>query len=129
MIFERLKTRLKSGRRRMQLGACLACIAVGCAAGSLVCWKHKHAVIAPPAPRVAPPSFVGPIGPVYPDPPGILIHHSDTPAKLHGVTFNAAALDRIAQERGFSITFEGKTYHISYHYVILPDGTIETGRP
>jgi N-acetyl-anhydromuramyl-L-alanine amidase AmpD len=43
--------------------------------------------------------------------------------------FNADTLDRIAQKRGFSVNFEGKTYHISYHYVILPDGTIETGRP
>jgi N-acetylmuramoyl-L-alanine amidase len=45
------------------------------------------------------------------------------------VIFDAATLDRIAKKRGFSVTFEGKTYHISYHYVILPDGTIQTGRP
>jgi hypothetical protein len=128
MILGKLKSKFKSRRLRNLLGVFLACCVLSCLALGVKRWKHKHAVHLA-IPRTETQDLAGPIGPVYPDPPGILIHHSDTPAKLHGVTFNAAALDRIAQQRGFSISFEGKTYHISYHYVILPDGTIETGRP
>lgn len=112
---------------RRQLGAMLAAVSLAFAVGGLFWWRHKHAIHL--APLFKFPQIIVPTGPLYPDPPGILIHHSDTPAKLHGTTFNAATLDRIARKRGFSVTFEGKTYHISYHYVILPDGTIQTGRP
>jgi hypothetical protein len=110
----------------MRLGVCLAAISLVCATASLVWWRHTH------VPHVVARKFVDymiPIGPKYPDPPGILIHHSDTPAKLGKVVFNEATLDRIAQTRGFSTTYEGKTYHISYDYVILPDGKVEKGRP
>src|SRR5580700_8157632 len=114
--------------RSLRLGAVLAGVSLACVISGTFWWRHRHAKV-PAAPRIAPTQAAGPTEPAYPDPPGILIHHSDTPAKLHGVTFNAAALDRIAKKRGFSVTYEGKTYHISYHYVILPDGTVEPGRP
>ena len=45
------------------------------------------------------------------------------------IAINAARLEEIHKKRGFGIEFEGKKYHIAYHYVILPDGTIEKGRP
>jgi len=118
-----------SFRRRIGLGALMAGVSLACAAAGMLWWRHRHAKLLVVRAPTAVPLQMGPTGPLYPDPPGILIHHSDTPAKLHGVAFNAATLDRIAKKRGFSIDFEGKTYHISYHYVILPDGTIETGRP
>ncbi len=115
-----------SGRRQLRVGGILAAVSLAFAVSGVMVWRHRHALsILPGLPLPA----TGHIGHQYPDPPGILIHHSDTPAKSGNVTFNAAALDRIAKQRGFSVTFEGHIYHISYHYVILPDGTIETGRP
>ncbi len=96
---------------------------------SIVAWRRYHHVPKLPNGTGATPSVAVKPGPFVPDPPGILIHHSDTPASAHGKPFDAAALDRIAAQRGFSTTFEGKVYHISYHYVILPDGTVQKGRP
>jgi N-acetyl-anhydromuramyl-L-alanine amidase AmpD len=69
------------------------------------------------------------IGP--PDPPGIVLHDSDSPAVYRGIPINAAQLEKIhaKDHPDWAITYEGKTYHIGYHYVILPDGKIEQGRP
>lgn len=44
-------------------------------------------------------------------------------------TGNAAVIDDWHRERGFRCVVGGKVYHIGYHYVVLPDGTVETGRP
>ena len=57
----------------------------------------------------------------------IIIHCSESP---HGRGDNAKTIDRWHKERGFkSIGTDGKVYHIGYHYVILEDGTRESGRP
>jgi len=111
-------------RRRITVAAALSLALVVAGYGVVKHGRHK---IVPTHP--IPPVVSGPRGPIYPDPPGILLHHSDTPASAHGVKFDAAALDRIAAQRGFSVKFEGKVYHISYHYIILPDGTVQKGRP
>jgi hypothetical protein len=73
----------------------------------------------------------GPVRPRYPDPPGIVLHDSDTPAIAFGHHINAAQLEAIHahDHPNWATVFEGKTYHIGYHYVILPDGKIEQGRP
>ncbi len=95
----------------------------------LFAWRAHHSALPHNRPAGAPPVAAYP-GPMADDPPGILIHHSDTPARSRkGESFDAAALDRIASRRGFSVTYQGKIYHISYHYVILPDGTVQKGRP
>lgn len=62
-------------------------------------------------------------------PAGIIIHHSAVPLSYAGGTLDAAALDEIHRLRGFGISYWGHTYHIGYHYVILPDGTVQQGRP
>jgi N-acetylmuramoyl-L-alanine amidase len=64
-----------------------------------------------------------------PVPEGILIHHSATPFRLKGRTVDAKKIDEMHQQRGFSIVCGDKTYHIGYHYVILPDGRVQPGRP
>jgi hypothetical protein len=72
------------------------------------------------------------ITPFTPGPPGIVLHCSDSPAKWHGVALNAARLEDIHRREhpGWGTTCsDGKVYYIGYHYVILPDGTIENGRP
>ncbi|MEJ5251246.1 MAG: N-acetylmuramoyl-L-alanine amidase [Chthonomonadetes bacterium] len=64
-----------------------------------------------------------------PTPEGILLHHSATPFRLKGRMVDAKKLDEMHRQRGFDIVCEGKTYHIGYHYVILPDGRVQAGRP
>ncbi|MHB1460312.1 MAG: peptidoglycan recognition protein family protein [Armatimonadota bacterium] len=62
-------------------------------------------------------------------PLGIVVHHSDTPFRIKGEFVDAKMLDRFHAQRGFSKLYKGKLYHIAYHYVILPDGTVQHGRP
>ena len=67
----------------------------------------------------------------YPDPPGIVLHSSLSPGKVQGVPIDAGRLEQIHADDHptWATTFEGKVYHIGYHYVILPNGKIEQGRP
>ena len=76
-----------------------------------------------------PPVVVAPLVPL--GPPGIVIHHSESPAVYHGIAMNAARLEDIHHQEhpDWKTEYQGKTYYIGYHYVILPDGTVETGRP
>ncbi len=66
------------------------------------------------------------------EPNGIVIHHSalsaDDRVRFPGPT-DAAVIDALHQTRGFRTFYWGKIYHIGYQYLILPDGTIQTGRP
>ncbi len=110
-------------RRRITLILGIAAL-IAIAVGVPSLRRSPHAQVPP-----APPSAPLPLA--YPYPPGIVLHHSDTPARVDGVPLNAATLERIYAEwhPGWATEFEGKTYHIPYHYVILPDGTIQKGRP
>ncbi len=60
---------------------------------------------------------------------GILIHHSASPPTIEGKRVDAAMIDGWHKKRGFTSTVAGEDYHIGYNFVILPDGTIEKGRP
>lgn len=64
-------------------------------------------------------------------PPGIVLHHSESPAYYQGIKMNAARLEAIHRHEhpDWATLYQGKTYYIGYHYVILTDGTIEQGRP
>lgn len=64
-------------------------------------------------------------------PVGIVLHDSDTPAKWHGVVCDEKYLDRLhAREHpGWATVYDGHVYHIGYHFVILPDGVVQDGRP
>jgi len=75
------------------------------------------------------------LGPVWPYrvfplvPQGIVIHHSATDVSVSGQAVDAAFLDRVHSNRGWGRRYGQHSYHIGYHYVILPDGTVESGRP
>jgi N-acetylmuramoyl-L-alanine amidase len=61
-------------------------------------------------------------------PRGIVIHHSAiSPGTEENIT--AEDIEFIHKSRGFRAFYWGRFYHIGYHYVILPDGTIQRGRP
>ncbi|GIV19167.1 MAG: hypothetical protein KatS3mg023_0918 [Armatimonadota bacterium] len=94
-------------------------VLVGCA----IVWYLYRADYLPPSSL----THIIPIRPPVPE--GILIHHSATPFRLKGRIVDAKKIDEMHQKRGFSIVCDGKTYHIGYHYVILPDGRIQPGRP
>lgn len=62
-------------------------------------------------------------------PTGIIIHHSASPTIAEGQKVDVHLIDRWHEQRGFGRAGEDRTYHVGYHYVILPDGTIQRGRP
>jgi hypothetical protein len=62
-------------------------------------------------------------------PAGIVVHHSAVPLDYVGGRITADSLDKLHALRGYGVFYWGRTYHIGYHYVILPDGTVQRGRP
>lgn len=62
-------------------------------------------------------------------PRGIIIHHSAVPPFHDGRQIDAKVIDEIHRDRGYKTFYWGRFYHIGYHYVILPDGTVQEGRP
>lgn len=62
-------------------------------------------------------------------PEAIVLHHTALPSEMGGQLVSAAVIDRIHERQGLGITCSGRRYRIAYHYLILQDGTIESGRP
>ncbi len=124
----RLKQPGRSSRRRKRRLRRLSRLAVVCTIlalvlGSIVVSRRRHG-----RPAIAP---LRQLLARYPDPPGIVLHSSMSPGKVHGIPIDAERLDQIHADDHphWATTFEGKVYHIGYHYVILPDGTVQKGRP
>ncbi len=65
----------------------------------------------------------------WPRPPGVVIHHSASPGARGAKTISAQDIDRWHESRGWGEETLGPKYHIGYHYVILPGGTVQPGRP
>lgn len=64
-------------------------------------------------------------------PPGIVLHDSDTPGRVHGRWVDERMLDRIHRDDHpqWADVCDGRTYHIGYHYVILANGVVQAARP
>ncbi len=62
-------------------------------------------------------------------PAGIIIHHTASDGYRNGKLLDAAVVDADHAGKGWGVEYEGRTYHIAYHYLILADGTVEAGRP
>lgn len=62
-------------------------------------------------------------------PHGIIVHHSAVTTTFDGRPVDFHVLDNFHHQRGFSIFYWGRIYHIGYHYIIFPDGTVQQGRP
>ncbi len=60
-----------------------------------------------------------------------MFHHSETPGKVGKLIINASRINEIhkTSHPDWAREFEWKTYYIGYHYVILPNGSVEAGRP
>jgi N-acetyl-anhydromuramyl-L-alanine amidase AmpD len=62
-------------------------------------------------------------------PAGIVIHHTATPATVEGHRVDVERIASWHEQRGFAAEYRHHIYTIGYHYVILPDGTVQQGRP
>jgi N-acetylmuramoyl-L-alanine amidase len=70
-------------------------------------------------------------------PAGIILHHTALMPPI--VSIGTMTADRLPDDvetwddfhkrRGFGAFYWGRYYHIGYHYMILPDGTVKQGRP
>jgi N-acetylmuramoyl-L-alanine amidase len=61
-------------------------------------------------------------------PTGIVIHHTAVLPEGH-TPRSARDVDRYHKTRGFEITCQHRVYHVAYHYLILADGRVQSGRP
>jgi N-acetylmuramoyl-L-alanine amidase len=61
-------------------------------------------------------------------PSGIVIHHTALIASDR-LPRGEKDVDVYHEQRGFEIYCFGQLYHVAYHYLILPDGTVQNGRP
>ena len=62
-------------------------------------------------------------------PAGIVIHHTAVLPDEDAPPRNERQIDKYHATRGFEITCFGRVYHVAYHYLILTNGRIQTGRP
>jgi hypothetical protein len=62
-------------------------------------------------------------------PLGIILHHSAVIPGEASVPTSTREVDDFHRERGFAILCQGRDYHFAYHYLVLPDGTVKSGRP
>jgi N-acetylmuramoyl-L-alanine amidase len=62
-------------------------------------------------------------------PTGIIVHHTATIPSEGKVPASEREVDQYHRARGFNVLCFGKEYHVAYHYLVLPDGTVQQGRP
>lgn len=62
-------------------------------------------------------------------PTGIVIHHTAIIPGENALPRDEHDVDEFHQARGFEITCSGHIYHVAYHYLILPNGHVQAGRP
>ena len=60
---------------------------------------------------------------------GIVFHHTALIPGENTVPRSEGDIDEYHRERGFEILCFGQVYHVAYHYLITPDGTVKAGRP
>lgn len=99
------------------------------AAIGILVTRPVHRPALSPVRRITPPAHPHELN--WIDPKGIVIHNSDTPARLEDGPVTAKLLNRMHHDDhpDWITVFEGHTYYIGYHYVILPNGVIQKGRP
>jgi N-acetylmuramoyl-L-alanine amidase len=62
-------------------------------------------------------------------PTGIVIHHTSILPGENTLPRNEHEVDKYHESRGFKVTCFGHVYHVAYHYLILPNGRVQEGRP
>jgi len=62
-------------------------------------------------------------------PTGVVIHHTAVLPDDGALPGNLDEVDNYHRARGLETVCGGRIFHVAYHYMILPNGRIETGRP
>jgi len=62
-------------------------------------------------------------------PTGIVIHHTALIPGENTVPRSERDIDKYHQARGFEILCFGRIYHVAYHFLIMPNGSVKAGRP
>jgi N-acetylmuramoyl-L-alanine amidase len=60
---------------------------------------------------------------------GIVFHHTALIPGENTPPRSVGDVDKYHQERGFEILCFGRVYHVAYHYLIMPNGLVKSGRP
>jgi N-acetylmuramoyl-L-alanine amidase len=60
---------------------------------------------------------------------GIVIHHTAVLPGENTVPRSERDIDKFHLARGLEILCFGRVYHVAYHYLIMPDGSVQAGRP
>jgi N-acetylmuramoyl-L-alanine amidase len=60
---------------------------------------------------------------------GIVIHHTAVIPGENTVPRSERDIDEYHRARGFEISCFGRVYHVAYHYLIMPNGSVQAGRP
>src|ERR1700736_4938113 len=60
---------------------------------------------------------------------GIVIHHTAVIPGENTVPQSGRDIDKYHQARGFKILCFGRIYHVVYHYLIMPNGSVQPGKP
>jgi N-acetylmuramoyl-L-alanine amidase len=60
---------------------------------------------------------------------GIVFHHTALIPGENTPPRSVGDVDKYHQERGFEILCFGRVYHMAYHYLIMPNGLVKSGRP
>ena len=60
---------------------------------------------------------------------GIVIHHTAVIPGESTAPRSERDIDKYHQARGFEILCFGRVYHVAYHYLIMPNGRVQAGRP
>ena len=69
-------------------------------------------------------SFFNTIRPV-----GIIVQHSGVLTAKAPEQVDLSLINEFHERLGYEILCFGRIYHVAYHYLILPDGTVQAGRP
>jgi hypothetical protein len=62
-------------------------------------------------------------------PEGIILHHTAQLPNLQKVPTDKREVDAFHQTKGFDVVCFGREFHVAYHYLILPNGEVQSGRP
>jgi N-acetylmuramoyl-L-alanine amidase len=62
-------------------------------------------------------------------PTGIIIHHSAIMPESGKAPRKVSEVDEYHAQRGMDIECLGREYHVAYHYLIFPNGSVKPGRP
>jgi N-acetylmuramoyl-L-alanine amidase len=62
-------------------------------------------------------------------PTGIVIHHTAVIPGENTVPRSQRDIDKYHRARGFEILCFGRIYHVAYHFLIMPNGSVKAGRP